>query len=99
MSQMKTIYKYPIPNIRRQVVNLPKGSRVLSAIEQRNEIVLYAEVDTDLTDTDPMRVLIMGTGRPFPDDEDTEYHYLGTVSTYSGDLIWQVYIDSTRPVK
>ena len=64
---MKTIYKYVLQK-------MPKGARILDIQNQNNEIVMWALVDSDLSD-EPRYFEIYGTGEELP---------LGIIRKYIG---------------
>jgi hypothetical protein len=44
---MKKIFKYKLEAVDEQILELPRGSKILSVEEQNGDIVLYALVDSD----------------------------------------------------
>lgn len=86
---MERIFKYVLEITGSQVMDLPEGSKILSAMAQRDEVVLYALVDDDVQTTCGHMIRIVGTGHPFPDCH--EHYYLGTVMTHGGSLVWHVF--------
>ncbi|WP_426447603.1 DUF7352 domain-containing protein [Paenibacillus sp. S-38] len=89
---MRTIYKYPIELQNKQLLELPKGSRVLSAQEQYGGINIYALVDTDLKETEKIVILLYGTGHRITEDIE-EYRFLDTVSMHGGNLVIHVFTE------
>jgi len=89
---MKTIYKYPIKVIDEQELQLPKGYKLLTVINQNDVPVIYAIVDTEEIKTETLWIRIFGTGNALDDDYlNNSYDYLGTVITCGGSLIWHVF--------
>lgn len=86
---MERIFKYVLEIADSRVLDLPEGSKILSAMVQRNETVLYALVDDDVQTMYGHTIRIVGTGHPFPDCR--EHYYLGTVSTHDESLVWHVF--------
>lgn len=86
---MKTIYKYPLEILNEQVVKLPWRYEVLCVMNQKEQIVLYAEVDTSERDI-PVHVYIFGTGHDMH-RLPPNAHYIGSVQTNGGNLVWHVY--------
>lgn len=86
---MKTIYKYKIDPYK-PYLSAPI-TKMLSVQCQRDNITLWAEVDTEQKDRHFMFVVI-GTGWDLSDlahfDKMT---YLSTVQQFDGDLIWHIY--------
>ena len=86
---MKTIYKYKLANVYDQFVELPRGAEVLSAQVQRDEIRLWALVDSGATKTDRRAFRIHGTGHSIPDVE--RLSFIDTVQLSGGALIFHVF--------
>lgn len=72
---MKKIFKYVLDVIDSQPLVLPKGSEIISATEQRGEIVLYA-LETRETEPEQYEIFIFGTGNPIEGDPG---EFIGTV--------------------
>ncbi len=89
---MKTIYKYPIKPHTRQLLELPKGTRILSVQEQRGAINIYAMVDNEVEAVELIPVLLYGTGHCVH-EEIEEVRFLGTVSMYNGDLVLHAFTE------
>lgn len=87
------IYKYPVP-LRDEVdLALPHGARVLSVLNQREELVLYAAVDVEPNaDSEPLHLVVRGTGHAF---QGNEGEFIGSVSFADGDLIFHVFKKET----
>lgn len=81
------IGKFKLSTTDVQTVEISEPANILSVIEQRDEIVLYAEMKRGAP-TVKKQICIIGTGNPMP-----EYpgRFIGTVSTEQGSLIWHVY--------
>jgi hypothetical protein len=86
---MERIFEYVLEIEDSQVLDLPKGSKILSAMSQRDEVVLYALVDDDVQTMHGHTIKIVETGHQFPDCQ--EHYYLGTVMTHGGSLVWHVF--------
>lgn len=87
---MKNIYKYALePGS--NVLYLPVGSEILSAINQREEVVLYALVPRAYDGTLlRWRVRVAPTGDMGHYSVDT---FVGTVALAGGDLIYHVFAE------
>jgi hypothetical protein len=85
---MKRIFKYPIPVTDHTRLLLPKGSRILSVLNQREQVVLYALVEDATLDTEVWVIEIRGTGHPAMDLED--FPFVGTVEL-AGVLVFHVF--------
>lgn len=81
---MKTIYKFKITN---EITEIQAPIiKFLTAQVQKNQICVWAEVDTDLPSEDYI-LNVIGTGWPLNANEN----YIGTVQDFDGELIWHIY--------
>jgi len=87
---MKKIYKYVLLPMDFQNLELPKGSKIISVIEQYDGMVLYAIVDADTSETELYDIAVKGTGHPFPEKLDT-YTFLDSVKLMNGSLVFHVF--------
>lgn len=85
---MRTVHKYPLNPGGEQQMPLPRGSRVLSAIEQHGGIVVYAEVDDQEPATETHTLYVYGTGFPVKHNGGA-CRFLSTVKT--GPYVFHVY--------
>jgi len=93
------IGKYVLSVTDRQVLEIPAPAQILSVIEQRGEVVLYALIDYGTESTVTKVIDIYGTGHKVPKDRSTYEGepqtepgaFIGTVSTENGGLIWHVF--------
>ena len=85
---MKNIYKYTIMPTNKQDLVIP-SDKILSANEQRGDIVVYAIRDERL---EPINYTfrIIGTGHPI-DYDISEYTFLNTVKMHNGSLMFHVF--------
>jgi hypothetical protein len=83
------IYKYTLEITDTQSVEIP-SRHILSAVEQNNEIVVYASIDDDEQKPAKYTFKIVGTGNPSNIDLD-QYTFLNTVSLFGGSLIFHVF--------
>ena len=88
---MKAIYKYKLPFEDIVELELPKDARVLSAINQHEDIVIYALVDTKEAETRIYTFRIIGTGHAIDKNDLKYYHFLNSVSLRHGALIFHVF--------
>jgi len=89
---MNRIYKYELSPTDRQVLNLPKGTEILSVIDQWNDIVLYALIDENFVhDTEPFTFIIRGTGHDAGNFKRQNYIFLGTVKLQEGAVMLHVF--------
>ena len=85
---MKIIGKYTLEIRDEQILTLPIGSKILSAKEQFNTMVLYAIIDTEEEIKEFYFIRIYGTGHPF---ETPMYNYLDTVKLQDGRIMYHVF--------
>ena len=88
---MNKIFKYKLENVDKQTIELPLPARILSVMEQNDDIVLYSVVDDDESVPKiPVDVLIVGTGE-IVEDNIGLYTFLGTVELFDCKEIWHVF--------
>ena len=89
---MRTIYKYPVHFPRFEFitrVKLPEAFKVLKLAEQREQLMLWCDVDTGTFDQE----ILIGqfvTGGQLPEDID-DWHYIDTLQEMDGALILHYY--------
>ena len=87
------IWKFPLDlfeagqNGARLKIEMPINARILHVGTQRDNPVLWAEVD-DPSPSEWREFIIVGTGRMMPDDRT---RYLGTTTTHDGTFDWHIY--------
>ena len=90
---MKKIYKYPLEFTNYQTLQLPRGAKVISAINQRDQIMLYAIVDTaeqELTTVEvSFEVVVQPTGLAFENID--AYQFLSTVSLNDARYVFHLF--------
>ena len=86
---MNRIYKYPVEYTSRQTLILPRGTKPISAINQRDEIVVYAVVDTDEVEQDCFEIVVQPTGASF--DDINAYQFLGSVALHDGRYVFHIF--------
>lgn len=87
---MNVIHKYKLNGDTLQTVSLPINSTVLSVVEQHQDIVMYAVVDTEQGDEKEVEFLLLGTGQIFNDTLDG-YVFLNTVKLSGGAIMVHVF--------
>ena len=87
---MKTIWKYTLDTIEHQVLYIKKPAKVLSVSSQGNQIVLYAEVDSEADMRDKINVWIHGTGHEVLAHDTADF--LGTVKLMNEMLMFHVFV-------
>lgn len=86
---MFRIYKYPLKGSYNRI-KMPMGSKFLSAINQNEDIVVYALVDTSEEST--LRdVMVVGTGNILSEEMLEDFKFLDTVVTHDGNLVWHIW--------
>jgi hypothetical protein len=86
---MRTIHKYKLEIDDTQIIKTPKDAHFIYAAVQRNEIYVWARVDTATEDVH-RKILIFGTGHLMPEDID-DLDYIGSVQMAGGSLVWHIY--------
>lgn len=83
---MKTVYKYQLDLNDINIIRLPRDYQLLCVQMQFNTPCIWALVEPE---NEPVerKVRIVGTGHPFPDEE--QYTYLGTITVSAGvNALW-----------
>ena len=84
------IFKYELKVIEFQLIQLPFNSKVLCVKNQRDNLVLYAEVpDKVNVSYRSLAINIFGTGCIIPEHG---LEYIDTVLTHDGTYAWHIYI-------
>ena len=89
---MNAIYKYELNGDTLQTVSLPINSTILSVVEQHQDIVMYAVVDTEQQGKIQVQFLLLGTGLNFDNTLDG-YSFLNTVKLLDGAIMVHVFIE------
>lgn len=84
----KKVYKYQLELKSHQVIEMPKGSQILTFQEQNGILTLWAIVDTEEFKTEEREISIYATGYTIPDKCDVS-NWIGTVQV--GSLVWHVF--------
>lgn len=84
-----TIWKFPLALERAQDIEMPAGAEILSIGNQRETICLWARVETEKTNKETRRFVIVGTGHGAPDAVGSKL--IGVVMMQGGDLIFHVF--------
>lgn len=82
---MNTVWKYKLPPD--NILQMPRGARILCVHAQRDTICLWALVNQQHT-KEARLFRVYGTGHEVPDDPGT---YLGTVHLQDGALVFHVF--------
>lgn len=86
---MKTIFKYHLDIKDLQILDLPLGSRILSVLNQNENLVLYAEHNTLEKCCEQRHIRVVGTGYYY--DSPFKLEFIGSVSFHGGSLIFHVF--------
>jgi len=86
---MKRIFKYPIQVTDHTRLTLPRGARILSVMNQREEIVLYALVEDSAYQNEAWEIEVRGTGHDA--SGLTDHTFLGTVEMHQV-LMFHVFV-------
>lgn len=87
---MKAVYKYSLRVYDRQVVCLPKGSKILSVGEQNGQIRLWVLVETLESNMKAHTIIIHGTGHCANDVIGSRF--IGTVMLNGGQIVFHVFV-------
>lgn len=95
---MSVVYKYPVnPDNKVQYMDFPSSSKILSAIEQNGQIMIYALVQDPFAPNiwdSKKRLLVLGTGWEFNEVREyeilpfSEIRFIGSVKI--GSFVWHV---------
>ena len=88
---MKSIWKYTLNIEDNPVLRMPANAQILSVGNQREQLCLWALVDTQTTVTEGRHFRIAGTGHPVSDGDASDYIYIGTAIMMDGALVWHVF--------
>lgn len=87
---MKSIWKYTLKASTSQTIEIPIGSRILSAESQKDDIVIYALVNSEELSFESYEILTYGTGHSILENIDN-HNFLGTVKMHSDALVFHVF--------
>lgn len=95
MKPTDTVWKFsrPLAELNDEIsFTMPRNARVLSAVNQREHLTIYASVapSGDGRSTEVRRFRIQGTGHPFMANPDALF--IGTVVFSAGDLVFHVWL-------
>jgi hypothetical protein len=88
--QVKTVYKFVLCADNYQTVNMPPGSKVLTAQVQREKVCIWALVDPNDTRRIDYPVWVYGTAHPVTDA--VSGRYVATVQLAGGALVYHVFV-------
>ncbi len=73
-------------------IYLPTGAHVLSVGNQKDQLCVWAKVNTNSVDQELVKFMLVGTGIEIREDCPTRF--LGTVLLHDGDLVIHVFTQS-----
>lgn len=87
---MRTIWKYRVPLTDRFAHDIPRGFTFLDVQTNYGLPMVWALVDTDQP---KVRVdfALVGTGNPYPDQDEGEFWHLGTFQLHDGELVFHLF--------
>ncbi len=99
---LQTVLKYKLKAAEWQVLNLPKGSIILSAHVQYEEICIWVlvtipsgvdkeEYINDETNTEERIIEVYGTGNDIEHDDKIQLRFISTVLLRNGSLVFHVF--------
>lgn len=84
----KVIFKYELTNSY-NVLKLPLKSKVLCAMNQRETMQLWVEIDLGETKKEARKFLVEGTGHSYDDSGNREY--INSLKIQDGTFIFHVF--------
>lgn len=97
-----SIFKYKLEIIgEQQNIVVPKGSKILTAQTQHDEIYLWALVPRNSITTENKTIQIFDQGGTMQQTSDIEYNYISTVQLFGGSVVYHVFecIEKTKEIK
>ena len=85
----KAIWKFPLSVLGESMIEMPKGAAVLTVQAQRNEPMIWAEVDPNAQNI-KRRFVSYGTGHGYDGDG---LSYVGTYQINGGEFVFHVFTD------
>ena len=86
----KVIYKYPLDEVDRQTISMPKGAEILSLQVQNGTPCIWALVNKG-ADMEDRTFVMIGTGHPIMDELYSGAEYIGTAIVFNDTLVWHVF--------
>jgi hypothetical protein len=97
-----SIFKYKLEIIgEQQNIVVPKGSKILTAQTQCNEIYLWALVPRNSITTESKTIQIYETEGTMSQTPNIEYKYISTVQLFGGSIVYHIFecINKQKAVK
>ena len=86
---MITIYKYPLLITDEQEIEIPFGSKILTAKFQQGSLFIWAEVDTEKMVV-KKKIFLFGTGHEIT-QKVHEIKYISTVFMLNQSIVWHIF--------
>jgi len=86
---MKTIWKFPLGVADEQIIEMPRGAKVLAVQPQHDRVCVWAMVNPN-AEKERRTFYIAGTGHLLPDESDRLRH-VGTFQLHGGALVFHVF--------
>ena len=86
------VWKYPLETTYQQTITVPIGSKFLSLIEQGGVPTMYFLVNDSEETKETIVISMRGTGHPVEREMSRASQYIGTISTFGGQLIWHLWM-------
>lgn len=90
---MQTIWKKQIEVTDVQLIEVPRGSSVLS-VQVQNSVpcIWYVVPDTETKETDKIQLMIFGTGNPIGENiYSYDIRFIGTFQMHDGQLVLHLF--------
>ena len=95
---MKTIYKYELTPIQEvQRIPLPKGSQILSVMNQKGSVVVYAAVDPGEKKHEDHIFYTIGTGQSA--EKVIGANFIGTVQVFGNAIVLHIFYKKAVSIK
>ena len=92
---MKTIYKYPLPEII-NTVKLPIGYKILTAEKQGTKVFAWVLVDPSETEMVDVKFYVFYTGQSIPGNEIEDLDYINTIMFDNGMFVYHIFAEKTQ---
>jgi hypothetical protein len=87
----KAVWKYKLPITDNHFIEMPIGSKVLSADIQNDEICIWVEVFTEETKKEMKTLYLRGTGHTILVDESNKLKFIGTLLLRGGSIVFHLF--------
>jgi hypothetical protein len=88
---MKKIFKYELKVTDEQIVKMPADARFYSTgLDPSGVLCLWALVTPGFSEK-KVKVFVIGTGNPFPVEDEDKLDFIGRVNM--GPFVWHVFVE------